>query len=243
MSAVIAATRVLGRSRGRGFFLAMAVALNLLVFAGFAPSFYLRTQFGRPALPSTLVFVHGILFSAWMVLLLVQTALIARGAPKLHRQLGIVGAALATAMVIAGSLAQIAQTRRVIAEGPLAPTFAIENMLFTQALLSMAAFAVLVGLAVRLRRRGAAHKRLIMAATIVLCVAAVGRLPGVRGNGAPIITALLVLPLWANDLITRGRPHAATVWSSAAVVALEVTAFSPLPWTHAVRQFIGWVAA
>jgi hypothetical protein len=62
------------RQRDRWFFTGMAVAALLTVFTGFAPSYYLGSFFeARPL--STLVHVHGVLFTSWILLFFTQTSL------------------------------------------------------------------------------------------------------------------------------------------------------------------------
>jgi hypothetical protein len=66
------------RRRDRWFFTGMAVAALLTVFTGFAPTYYLGHFFeARPV--STLVHVHGALFTSWILLFFTQTSLIAAG--------------------------------------------------------------------------------------------------------------------------------------------------------------------
>src|ERR1700735_3405902 len=80
--------------RLRLFFVVMASAVIVTVFAGFAPTFYLRGSFTQTRPISVLLHVHGIVFSAWVSFFLIQTLLIARGARRLHQRLGWVGAGL-----------------------------------------------------------------------------------------------------------------------------------------------------
>jgi len=61
----------------RVFFVIMASAVIVTVFAGFAPTFYLRGAFTQDRPMSLLLHVHGIVFSAWVIVFLVQTVLIA----------------------------------------------------------------------------------------------------------------------------------------------------------------------
>jgi hypothetical protein len=71
--------------RDRWFFGSMAVAAALTVFCGFAPTYYFKTADSGPAL-SPLVHLHGVVFTAWMVLYVFQTALIAAKRTVLHRR-------------------------------------------------------------------------------------------------------------------------------------------------------------
>src|SRR5580693_2127860 len=83
----------------RYFFVVMASMVTVIVFAGFAPSFYLRTAFQPASNLSVLLHIKGAVFSAWIILFLVQPILIARGSRALHRQLGWLAVAIAAAMV------------------------------------------------------------------------------------------------------------------------------------------------
>src|SRR3989337_4544394 len=75
----------------RRFYSRMALFLALLVFLGFAPSFYLRDvvpSYPRPnpTLPPS-VLLHGGLFTLWMLLVIGQTQLIAAGRRDMHMKL------------------------------------------------------------------------------------------------------------------------------------------------------------
>jgi hypothetical protein len=74
--------------RLRFFFVVMASAVIVTVFAGFAPTFYLRGSFTQTRPMSVLLHIHGIVFSAWVSLFLIQTLLIARGSRRLHQRSG-----------------------------------------------------------------------------------------------------------------------------------------------------------
>src|SRR5512139_2769891 len=57
----------------RRFFTGMALAILAVVFVGFSRGFYLRAFFpGHPVPPEPFFAVHGIAFSAWIVLLVAQ---------------------------------------------------------------------------------------------------------------------------------------------------------------------------
>src|SRR5579864_3008104 len=86
------------------FFPAMATLVLATVFAGFARTYYLAGVFRAP-LPNLLIHIHGVVFSAWILLLVAQISLVVAGRVDLHRRLGLLGFGLACLMVILGLLA------------------------------------------------------------------------------------------------------------------------------------------
>ena len=70
----------------RRFFGGFVLAMVLAVVAGFARSFYLKPLFPEfPRPPEPLFVAHGIVFSAWLLLLITQTTLVAAGNLRLHQ--------------------------------------------------------------------------------------------------------------------------------------------------------------
>src|SRR3954469_20626880 len=88
-----------GRKFDHLFFSTMALFMLVTVFVGFARTYYLAGVFHAP-LPSLIVHIHGAIFTAWIVLLVTQTSLVARRRVDIHRRLGIAGFLLACLMVI-----------------------------------------------------------------------------------------------------------------------------------------------
>jgi hypothetical protein len=219
--------------RLRLFFVVMASAVIVTVFAGFAPTFYLRGSFTQTRPMSVLLHVHGIVFSSWVSLFLVQTLLIARGSRLLHQRLGWFGAGIAGAMVILVTAAVIEELRRVNGFPP--PPLALALSAF-----DIAVFATLVGAALYYRKRSDWHKRLMLSATIVLLGApmfrAVVHLIG-RSDMAKvsIVGTLLVdaffLPCFAYDLLTRRRIHPAYLVAVPLIVLDQVVQTMVVSWT------------
>lgn len=150
--------------RRNAFFLIAAVLVTLTVFVGFGPSFFLRPHFRTTALPLYLV-VHGLLMTAWQLLFVAQTLLVATRRTVVHRRLGIVGAVLAVAVIASG----VAVTLRLPASwarlsGP--PPFPIEPMVIGN-LFGFATFAGFVIAAILLRRQVDWHKRLMYWGSLV----------------------------------------------------------------------------
>src|SRR5688500_19393377 len=75
---------------GRWFFVGMAVAAAVTVFVGFARTYYLKSLFPMPPL-SWLFNIHAAVFTAWMLLLVLQAAVIAARRIALHGRLGVLG--------------------------------------------------------------------------------------------------------------------------------------------------------
>src|SRR4051794_39857328 len=81
------------RRRDRRFYSGMALVITAIVFAGFYRTFYLSPWLQGPAL-SPLRILHGAAFSAWILLFVAQTTLVAAGRTDIHRRLGVAGAVL-----------------------------------------------------------------------------------------------------------------------------------------------------
>jgi hypothetical protein len=156
-----------------GFYLIMAVIASVLVFLGFAPSFYLKAVIQAPTPPLTLLTVtHGVVFTGWMVLFVTQIALIKSKKPLLHRQLGMMGAILFGVMISLGLSAAITAGRLGHAP-PGAPT---PLAFMALPLLGFVGLVALVGTAMWNRRRSDWHKRLMIASVFFMTEPGVGRL-------------------------------------------------------------------
>jgi len=134
------------------FFLAMAVAVTVTVFVGFAPTFYLRSTFVPDKSLSFLLHIHGFALSAWIALFLLQTILIVRRSPTLHRRLGWMMVGLAASIAVLMGAAIVEQLRRV--PPTLAAPFALAFGAF-----DIIVFATLVSWAIFWPRRPDWHKR------------------------------------------------------------------------------------
>ena len=89
------------RRQTNPFFVWMAATCAVLAFGGFAPTYWLQLPAGT-FVGTPLLHIHGLLFSAWTLLLFSQALLAANGRPARHRVWGLAGISLATAMVIIG---------------------------------------------------------------------------------------------------------------------------------------------
>ena len=137
---------------------------------GFAHTYYLAGVF-HAKLPSLLVHLRGALFSCWILLLIAQIMLVSVGRVDWHMRLGLLGMTFAGLMVFVGFATIIGAVRR-----HSAPGMSTEG-LFAVDVLQLTVFAILVSWALAVRRDGAAHKRLMILATVALLGPAVSRWP------------------------------------------------------------------
>jgi hypothetical protein len=232
-------TAAQARSQSRLFFTLLPAAMFVAVIVGFAPTYYLKAAFGTPALP-VLYHLHGAAFTLWMLLLVLQPALVASGRTPLHRKIGVAGGALAAAMAVLAYLVAIDLARRGGGAAGVPPAGFLAITLS-----SVVIFPAFVGAALWWRRFPATHKRLMMIATMELLPAGVGRWPGVADLGPPGFFGgadLALVALLVYDRVTLGRFHRATVWGGAILVASQVArvmlAFNE-GWQAFARSLIG----
>ena len=207
---------------GRRFYVGMAIAMLLAVFVGFSRSFFLRPLFPEwHSPPEAIFYIHGTAFTAWIVLLVAQTSMVAGGRTDWHRRIGPFGVALAVAMVVLGLLGALIAARRPtgFTDVPIPPLQFLAIPTFDITL-----FATFVALAALMRRNAETHKRLMLLATINLVTAAIARWPGVLAAG-PIaffgLTDLFIVALAVWDFRRRGRLHPVTLWGGLAIVVSQ----------------------
>jgi len=218
----------------RVFFSTMIVLLWATVLYGFARTYFLAGMVRAP-LPNRLIHIHGALMTLWMVVLLVQVALISARKVKWHMTFGLFGFGLATAMAIIGPIAATDALRRgVTVNGLDAKTF------YVIPLSAILIFTVLAFFAYRLRRHREAHKRLILIATIGLIDAAVGRWPVAFLQNNPRAQDLIpfgfLLAIMLFDLATQRKILKSTLFASLFLVVVHLTRV-PIAFTPAWQAF------
>jgi hypothetical protein len=147
----------------------MAFLILLTVFIGFARTYYLAGIFQAP-LPNRLIHIHGAVFTCWILLLITQTSLVSADRVDIHRRLGLFGFALACSMPVLAILAAIDEMVRHAGRANVLAFFAVPTF-------DILAFVPLIFFAWKYRSNAAAHKRLILLATIAILDAAVVRWP------------------------------------------------------------------
>lgn len=238
----IAAPRRAKVQTDRYFFSCLCLLTLVVVWLGFSKTYYGVGMVNAP-LPAPVIHVHAVIFTLWLLTLIVQTALVSARKVKLHMTVGLWGFGLACIMPVIGTAAAVNGLRRDIA-----PIAGIPPLTFFVVPVSaILTFCILAGFAYKLRRRPDYHKRLIMIATFTLLDAAYGRFPNTVGFGnSALAQILLVLALPAlivlYDLITLRRIHFAT-WTATLFLAFEQIARIPLaqtaPWQAFAKMIHG----
>lgn len=233
MTELINDLRSTARVRGRQRFVALGLALVLLavVLIGFGPTIYFRAWFPRPpgmdaVLPWSLR-IHGSVLTAWFLLLIVQSGLIRAGKHSWHRHFGVIGAALLVLVIASSVWVMRGFGPRVASTGmDLTPMIPMLSQLYWIDNFSLVLMIVLVGTALIWRRKSQIHWRLMLTASTLMTVPALGRMSGqpwLSNTGWPdlpltmalLLGLLLILPI--HDLV-RHRRILTVTWISAVSV-------------------------
>jgi uncharacterized membrane protein YozB (DUF420 family) len=213
----------------RNFFLTYVALLWLGILGGFVPEIVAHVAKHKPPFP-LIIHLHAVTFVGWLAVLTAQVLLIRRRRAGLHRKVGTAAMWLAGLMVVVGPTTAIYMQRYHWGTPESDPPFlAIQ-------LTDILAFAVLASAAFVLRNDSAAHKRLILLATLYISDAGFARLfgdgvHGLLGSGFwPLFATLylandlLIAGMGAYDLATRKRLHPAYAAGVAFIFALQITA-------------------
>lgn len=202
--------------------------LLVVVIVGFGRSFFLRPLFVASPLAG-LLSVHGAILTLWFVLTVLQ-AWSARGRRRAwHARVAWLALPVLIGVVVSGFWVNTALALQITsAQDP-------ENMFVWANYMSLLSFMVLVALAVLKRRHLAAHRRLMLFASIAIIGPAFARFAfwPVFGLGklglvlAPAFAGagmlLLVVAAIGYDVVTLRRPQPAT-WGGLAGILLPLVA-------------------
>ncbi|MDP1693884.1 MAG: hypothetical protein Q8L49_18380 [Burkholderiaceae bacterium] len=221
------------RSTGpaRWFYVWMALAGVAIAFGGFVPTYWAKLAGGNFR-GAPILHIHGMLFFAWTLFFAAQTTLVATGRTPNHRQWGLAGISLATAMGITVMLAALNSIKAasLIGMGDEARRFTIVS------LSGLALFALFLSLAIANVRNPEVHKRWMLLAMVPLSHAAMARLfmtafaPADAKGPPPVFVAvppglfvdLLIVVAMVFDWRTRGRPHRVYVIGGALLLAVQL---------------------
>jgi hypothetical protein len=174
------------RNLDKRLFLAVAIVFPLVVLAGFARTYYLKTFFHTPPLSSWMVHLHGLLMTTWVVLFISQVRLISLRRIRTHQRFGFAAIGLALLMIFVGFLIAV-HAAKFGASTPSPP--GIPRLAFLLVpLTDLFNFVILFSAAILLRKRPADHKRLMLLTVANFLPAAVARIriPSLQALG----------PLW-----------------------------------------------
>jgi hypothetical protein len=227
----------------RRFYTIVALAMLATVLVGFSRSFYLRPLFPDHPSPHEAVFyLHGAIFTAWIVLLVTQASLVAARRTDVHRIVGPWAASLAILMVVVGAYAALVAAKRPTGFVGI-PIPGLQFLIVPA--FDLLLFGIFVALAVLRRADPQSHKRWMLLATVNLLAAAVSRIPGVF-EGGPIaffgITDLFIVALAVWDFRTRGRLHPVTLWAGLAIVVSQPLRLA-LMGTEGWQAFARWATS
>lgn len=213
------ATSVLARPPRTGlFFTVTNGALLVVLVVGFSPTLFLRPFFGVRQIPGYF-FVHGAILTAWFVLLVVQSWLIAGGRRHAHRRLGVAGAWLAVLVVLNCIPVNLRAIPRLNALGI---DRAFNARVHLGNAISLLFFTGLVAVGVWRRRQPDVHKRAMLIATLAIFGPVLARFELYWGIGLPLYPDLFLMAaiMVGYDVCSRGRVHRMTTWG----VGLYLTA-------------------
>jgi hypothetical protein len=194
----------------RSLFPATAVAVVVIVFVGFLPTYWAVVVVSPDSI-QPLLHLHAVLFFGWAVLFLVQSILVSRNRLDLHRGLGKIAAAWALVTIITGTwLAFVTITRDLeLIDG----TFRAVTTVIPLTQICM--FTCLVAAALANTGNPDAHKRFMVLAALVATTPALARIGlAVLGEPSPMLVGsifltsngLIVVVAWF-DTSRSGRLH------------------------------------
>lgn len=225
----------------RSFFLWVAIFLSLLLFAGFAQSYFLRAVFGFEPL-SAFLHLHGLVMTLWFVLLIVQVWLVRVRRTDVHRRMGVFGGVLAAAMVGVTCVTSIRLARRHITAFPATVDWQGFLLVSFGLIFTFAGFFVL---AVLWRGQSGTHKRLMVLATLSIIGPAITRLPFGFIQQPSLwpsigLSDLCMVACVVADTVRNRRLHPAFAWGGMFLVASHPVLVA-LSRTAAWHQTADWL--
>ena len=234
MATNASASHTAAQTHSSYFYVWSALACVAVAFLGFIPTYFAPMDRGSFS-ASPIVHIHGAVFFSWTLFFTYQTWLVANGRTTRHRDVGLVGISLATAMTFLGLLIAVANASRVGALGFLSEA----KQFMVIPIAGIMTFAVLFAFAVANVKNKEVHKRVMLVATVSILDAAVARLfftflaPPLAPGSAPVppvgvtLPAALLVDLFIiagiiHDWRTRGRPHPAYLIAGGAVLVQQL---------------------
>lgn len=242
----------------RWIYVFTAIVFIVLVLAGFVPdsiqNLAMIRAHQRPPFPFA-ASVHAVLMGSFLLLLLIQTLLVATGRGNFHRQVGLVAVGLVPAIVIVGFILAPATYYAVWqgahfgpppVQAALTPVVRdLENILLAQIRIGIL-FSLFMAIGLQARGRDAGfHKRMMILGTAVTLPAAFDRMPWLpmvpnSMLAQDLYVVLAVSPMFIWDVVRNcGLHRAYWVWLPVyATASLTVNLLWDTPWWHTTAQHI-----
>lgn len=227
----------------RYFYFAMSLLIAAVVSRGFGPR--VGAFLIHPAIPRPLIlYVHAVVFSAWVLFFIFQAALVRTGNLRWHRTMGLFGAVLGPVLTVIGIWNSFVMQRFSLLQlhHPAAPLSLFPS------LYDMTAFTIPFVLALCWRREPEFHRRLMLVATCALTGAAFSRFPRPPFFWGPFLGAIgvdfLLLLGITRDLIVSKRIHRVYLYAlggfliGQAFVAYVLSSNAPI-WMKIARAVYG----
>jgi hypothetical protein len=240
----------------RGFYARVAWALLGVGVVGFVPTYWVPLFRGTLEV-QPLTHLHALLFYGWLVLLCWQATLVATGRTARHREFGVAGVSIATAMCFVG----VAMALQSVRLGEAAGFGQASRAFATVPLLGILLFAALIAIAIANVKRPEIHKRFMVVATVSILQASLGRVfllvlapphpPGAGPRPPPpifvplmpgAVVLLIIGALMLYDRRSRGRVHPA-YWAAGAMVLFVEMVRTPFSGTAAWGATLDWLLA
>ena len=202
----------------------MPIAIFTLVVAivGFWANYYGRIFAGTVTTPPIIQF-HAAIFLGWLLLLITQATLAARGRLSLHMRVGKYVFTYGIGVALVGVIATLAAFEMHLLAGN---SQRARDLLFI-GLTDMLTFLPFLVAAWFYRRKPEFHKRLIIVATCILLIAPVHRMSWFLGGPPPPVVPVLLIwlaPICAGmiyDFVTRRIVHPVYLIGILAIVFMK----------------------
>jgi hypothetical protein len=198
------------------FYFFMSLLIAAVVIYGFSHTIDHNLFHAAPVRP-WILYLHGAVFSGWVLFFILQSTLIRTHKVRVHRTLGWFGVALGVMIPVVGISTAFTMDRFNIHnfhELGASPFFAVQ-------LCDMTSFALTFALAIYWRKKSEFHRRLILIASCVLTAAAFSRFPFVPLSWSYTCVDLLIFLGVVRDLIVTRRVHPVYLYAFPALIVAE----------------------
>lgn len=202
------------------FYFFMSLLIAVVVY-GFSHTIDHNLIHATPTRP-WILYLHGAVFSGWVVFFILQSTLIRTRKVRLHRTLGWFGVALGVVIPVLGISTAITMARFSILQfhsSSAAPFLAIQFC-------DISSFTIPFALAIYWRKKTEFHRRLILIASCALTAAAFGRFPHdlLPFKWFYAGVDLLVFLGIVRDLIVTRRVHPVYLYALPALIVAQTFA-------------------